>query len=430
MITNLKSFFKDIHRKGFFYLLSANVLVQILGFCTQLYLGWLLAPEDIGRIKILLTFTTIATTLGGLSFHVSILKLCSENRDKDEEVSLFKKGLTYIITSTIIVYIILIITNIFGWTSSDIEIRRLFPIAMIPVITNSLFNYFTAYFKAKKNFQLFSKLILLNKSLLLIGILILTYYYQIIGYWAAQNIAVFIILMICILIFYKNTKTLDFQKNIQNPFKQHWNIAKFSLGINITDQISAAGDILLLNFFITDMTEIGYYSFAAIFVLLLQLIPNTAQQITAPYFSEKSLHYDDFIKTYKKYQSLYIKLIWGSFCLAVIFVPLFLHFLYSGKYDHSLIYFIILAIGWSFRGMTYLKDSALFGLKKLNREMKSSIICVCINLTISLILIKYFGVMGAAFGSLCGGIVTYIVFSFIFNKTIKKQTLSETIKHE
>src|SRR5574344_424040 len=302
MLPDLKSFFKDIHRKGFFHLLSANVAVQIIGFITQLYLGWLLAPEDIGRIKILLTFTTIATTLGGLSFHVSLLKLCSENRNQDEEAALFKKGLTYIITSTVSIYLILLFANLLGWTSSDFEIRRLFPIAMIPLITNSLFNYFTSYFKAKKNFKLFSVLTLLNKSLLLIGIVILTFYFQIMGYWIAQNIAILLILLLCIFLFYKSTKSLNFNYKIQKPFQQHWNIAKFSLGINITDQISAAGDILLLNFFITDMTEIGYYSFAAIFVLLLQLIPNTAQQITAPYFSEKSLHFDTFMKSYKKYQ--------------------------------------------------------------------------------------------------------------------------------
>ena len=71
---------------------------------TQLYIAWLLLPEDLGRIKILLTFMTFGFTAGGLCLNVSALKLCSENRSPNDEAALFLKGWIYTLISSVAVY--------------------------------------------------------------------------------------------------------------------------------------------------------------------------------------------------------------------------------------------------------------------------------------------------------------------------------------
>lgn len=419
MQNTVKDFLKQGYQKGFFHILLANVLTQFIGFITQIYIAWFLLPEDLGRIKILLTFMTLGNIVGGLCLNVSALKLCSENRSPDEEAALFRKGWFYTLISSITIYLILIAANALKWTSSDVEIRHWLPWALIPVITYTLTFYIFSWFKAKKSFQTVSKIMIFNKLSVFIGIIFLTSFFSIKGYWMAQNIGFLLTLILTGVIFLKHTKGLYFKTKIKHPFKTHWNIAKFSFGINIADQLVIAGDILLLNFLVKDMEQIGYYSIAVIFVLLLQLIPNAAQQITAPYFSEKAHCVKNFIVTYQKYQRLFVKLIWLSFGVVVIGVPLFVHWFFKEKYDPSFIYFIFLALGWCFRSMTYLKGTALFGLGKIHREMKSSWISNALGFTLSFGLIYKFGVMGAAWGALCSGIVVYIILSVIFKNTLK-----------
>jgi len=47
-------------------------------------------------------------------------------------------------------------------------------------------------------------------------------------------------------------------------------------------------DIFLLNYFIEDRVGFGYYSIATIFIIGMNYVTMTVQNIAAPYFSEKS----------------------------------------------------------------------------------------------------------------------------------------------
>jgi len=71
---------QNIRQKGFFHLLSANLLIQVVAFFSQLFVAGILSPDDIGRIKVIQTFLSIFSVVAGMGFSSSTLKLCSENR--------------------------------------------------------------------------------------------------------------------------------------------------------------------------------------------------------------------------------------------------------------------------------------------------------------------------------------------------------------
>jgi len=101
----------------------------------------------------------------------------------------------------------------------------------------------------------------------------------------------------------------------------------------------------------------------------------------------------------------------------VIFVtPYFIHLIFNGKYDPSIQYFPFLAIGWSLRMMSQLQTGAVFGLGKIKYNLYSSLITLLFNVLIISISIFYFGLIGAAYSSVFGGLVYVLTSRYFFNK--------------
>ena len=70
-IAEIKKILSDSHQKGFFHLFSANVMIQLFAFASQMLVAWFLLPDDIGRIKIIQTYLTIFLIAGSLGFNIS-----------------------------------------------------------------------------------------------------------------------------------------------------------------------------------------------------------------------------------------------------------------------------------------------------------------------------------------------------------------------
>ena len=71
---------KDINKKGFFHLLSAKFLLRFFGFGSQLLVIKFLSATEMGQIKTMQSFISVATLLAGFGFNTAVLKICSEKR--------------------------------------------------------------------------------------------------------------------------------------------------------------------------------------------------------------------------------------------------------------------------------------------------------------------------------------------------------------
>ena len=149
--------------RGFFHLLSANVLIQIVAFASQLFVAGILSPDDVGRIKVIMTFLSVFSVVGSMGFNGSTLKLCSENRTQAEVRQIFSAGVLFTLISTIAFYLLAILLNSFGLFSSDKMIKWLIPMGLFPLITNSVFMVLVAYFQAIKEIKIMSRITIVNK---------------------------------------------------------------------------------------------------------------------------------------------------------------------------------------------------------------------------------------------------------------------------
>ncbi|MDD4969660.1 MAG: oligosaccharide flippase family protein [Paludibacter sp.] len=412
----VKNTIRNINNKGFFHLLSANLLIQVVAFGSQLFVAGILSPGDIGRIKIVQTYLTIFSIVAGMGFNSSTLKLCSENRTEEEKKSFLQSALLLTIISTISLYIIILILNFYGLFSSDKLIQWLIPLGLFPIISNSVFMVFVSYFQAIKKIKLLSNLTISNKIISIIAIVLLTYWAGIKGYYVAYNLSFILMLFVCFRHYSSFSAIKTFSIKNLSQFSIHWKYAKTSMLAYLLSDISAYVDILLISFFIRDMNQIGFYSFALTITVVLKIIPSTVQQITIPYFSSLSQQKSEFLQAFKQYNKLLYIIIAISLLGVLLFIPFFLHFIFNGKYDPSLQYFPYLAIGWSLRLLSQLQNGAIFGLGKIQYNVYTSLITLVFNLIVISISLYFFGLMGAAYSSVLGGFVYILCSRYFFRK--------------
>jgi len=81
--------FKDVEKKGFFHLVSANLIIGFLGFGSQLLVAKYLTPVELGQIKTIQAFINVATIIASFGFGISVLKLCSEKKSLEEKAYIF-----------------------------------------------------------------------------------------------------------------------------------------------------------------------------------------------------------------------------------------------------------------------------------------------------------------------------------------------------
>jgi len=416
LIDNKLDIVRSIQKKGFFHLLSANMLIQIVAFSSQLFVAGILAPEDMGRIKIIQTFLTVFSIIAGMGFSASTLKLCSENRSVEEQSTIFRSALLFTIISTVSTYLIILILNYFSVFTSDKLIQWLIPLGLFPIITNSLFMVFVSYFQANKKIKLLSNLTVSNKLISIIAIVLLTYWFGITGYYVAFNLSFILVLVVCIIVIRHYISDGILLTRSFSLFSTHWQYAKPSMFANLFADLSAYIDIFLLIYFINDMHQIGLYSFALTLTIVLRIIPSTVQQITIPYFSALSKQKYEFILIFKRYNKILYLTVGATLIGVLLTIPFAVELIFKGKYDGSILYFILMSIGWSIRQLNQLQSAAIFGLGKVKYNVYSSLISLLFNAVAFSIALYYFGLIGAAFTSILSGFVIVLTSNYYLQK--------------
>jgi O-antigen/teichoic acid export membrane protein len=417
-ITKISYFLKNIRQKGFFHLLSANILIQVFAFASQLFVAGILSAEDIGRIKIIQTYLSIFSIIAGMGFNASTLKICSEHKSKQQLSEYFNSAFVFTLISSSFVYGIVLLINYLEILSKDRLIQVLIPLGMFPLISNSIFMLFIGLLQARKEIKLFSNITVLNKTISIIGIIILSYYWGMKGYYVAYNLS-YILMIFVIFISIKKIVPISFKAFKRNIIKEHWHYAKASTFSNIIAETSAYIDIILISFLIKDMVEIGYYSFALTLTIALRLFPSTVQQITIPYFSSFKSDKTEFLHIFKRYNQLLYVVVFISLFIFLFIIPPVISHIFKGKYDQSFIYLVFLAIGWSIRSLIQLQSAAIFGLGKIQYNAYTALYALAGNIIIYPLAIHFFGLTGAAYASISSGIIIFIASRFYFKKVVK-----------
>lgn len=411
---------KNFYQKGFFHLLTSNFLIQLVAFASQFLVAWILNPEDIGRIKVLQSFSSLAIIFAGFGLNTSTLKLCSEKRNPNDKKKLL--GASFLLTTllTLIVMATLYIANYYGLLSKDRHIQDFFSTYLIVILPLTLNLLFIAYLQALKKMKMVSKIQFITKLITVILIITLTYQFLLNGFIWATIIGLFIT-MILFIILLKNDILIDLGK-LKELLNVHRKYASYSFLANAINNVGIQADIFIINYLIVDRLEVGYYGFALTVLLAFQLLTGTIQQFATPFLSEISHDLKSFKATLNKFD--FKLLISGLLLVIVGFVTVgpLINLAFSGKYEASIPFFNILIIGWFFKYISSLKAVAFIanGMVQINTLIVT--ISTIITILATYFFVQSFGTIGAAYGMVTNRVITFTLLQFFNFQKIQRVT--------
>jgi O-antigen/teichoic acid export membrane protein len=414
---NLKILFGDVSKKGFFLLLSSKVLLRVVGSVSTLLVVKWLSPEELGQITAMRAITQIAFIVAGFGFNTSILKLCSEARPLEEKVYLFRKILNYTIISISLVLVILYILAQLSLLSPDENVNELIPYFMLSIPAGVILNLLVSFMQSLKQIKEIATLNIYAKIINLAGIIILTYYYGLSGYIFATVVIGYLIFPLI----YRYIKGfIKEQKEVENSFSISFYLAKWSVAANSVTTVGNFMDVLVLNFLTLDREEFGYYSAAALFMVPIREITKTVRDIALPYFSEKQNNKVEFYRVLKKYKRLMLFLAFGVAAAGAVAVPIFINLFYGEQYSSTIIYFIILIVGFIFHSNAALIATSVIAVGKMRYNFFSSSIYVPLSLGLNYFFISWLGAIGAAIAQTTAALISMIVIIILSSKGLTK----------
>ncbi|MEX1138020.1 MAG: oligosaccharide flippase family protein [Bacteroidota bacterium] len=415
-----REFMGNLVRKGFFHLLGANLFTHAAGFIAQFGVAWLLLPVDIGRLRILQTYGTLATIFSKFGFDSSVLKVCSEQRPAEEKRGLLRYGLQFVAVASVAVSIVLLVFNALGLLSADVELRRYFYYYIPILLALSLSDLQMYYLQALKMISVMSKVQIATRSIGIVFMLVLTYFYQAVGYVAGLVVAAYFSL------YWLHTIVRKFHGSVPrvtvpDAFRSHWKYANYSFLANALGQLNNYADLYLLNYLVSDRVDVGYYGFALMLLIPYNTVTGSIQQITTPYFSEYSTAFTTWRMLYNKYQRMVVPGVLAITLVSLVAVPPLVSFLFSNKYDNSLDYFAVLLGGWFVRNLYSLKGVAMWGLGEIRLNFFASLIALPLTVVSGVFLITHFQTIGAAYANAVGQIILFVLVSVIFRTVVRRR---------
>lgn len=414
----MKGVIKDIYGKGFFHLFSANSLIHLIEFGSQLFIAWILISDDIGRIKSFQSFAAIAVVISGFGFNTSVLKLCSEKHTSFiEKQALFSSAIKVTLLGSSLVLIGIFFASKFNLLSNDTIVNKLFVYYALSVPLVALNNLMIAYYQALKAFKKVSILLVYARVVHVAVIIGLTYLYGLNGFVVGIIIG---FLLSSVLLFSKAEFVEGWKITSVEHYKRNWELAKFAFLGNGVNMITLYLDIFLLNHFVKDPEEFGYYGFALTLIAGLRIVTTTVQQFVTPFFSEFSSNYEQSIKAFKRANKIFLLVITGAAILAIVIVPFVIQFVFAGKYDSSIYYFQALTVAWLIRSSVSLKGPFLLAYGYMNVNFYNVLIVFFISIIPAWYLIDTYKIMGAIYSQLFISVLLVLVVQVSFTQVMKK----------
>lgn len=361
---------------------------------------------------------SVFVVLASFGFNVSILKLCSEDRSEKQKNYLFRKGLTYSLVSQILTIALIFFLVYFELLSQDFIINKVFLVYALGLAPLVLDGIILAYLQSMKRIKEYANVQIISKPISIVTIVIFTYYLGLFGYAIGIAMSYFFTLL---LLFYRNKNFILGQfELVENPFEAHSYYALYSTLTNFVGIVLISIDIFFLNYFLSDRVELGFYSFATIFIGMLGVVTRSILQISHPHFSEKASDYSKWITSFRKYQKLMNIVLIVMFGVSSVLVPIFMYFVFDGRYMNSIQFFLILGIAWLFRDLSAFRGSALFGLGKLKLNFVTNISSLIFHLGFIYFGFQIMGIYGVAIGMILGACSTYFLSLIVFRSVLRQ----------
>ncbi|RJS49576.1 MAG: hypothetical protein CIT03_01935 [Methanobacterium sp.] len=395
-------------------------------FFINLLLGRFLGPSDLGIYTMTYTIFTIASLIGGIGIPVAIVKYVAECKEKKEFKSLIYCSIINSVFFGVFVGIALFflsshLSNLFNMPELDYLIKIVSFLIPIYVLNTT----FSGILNGLQKIKHYSIVIILRSVTLVFFTLI----FVILG-WGITGAVISILLSeigaFIFLIVYLYNKKLFFMSKSYLLSEEYYKTTKmliiFGFQLFITGAIyylNTYTDILLVGYFLTD-NDLGIYGIALTLSKSFIVISGPLSTISYPLISEykaKGLYIsiEHLITKLIRY-SLIILSVLGV--LLVLFSNYFIISLLDPDFLDAIIPIAILTIGMISFGTVSSVGMSFSSIGRPDIALKMNFICAILNFCLNLILIPYFGIVGAAIGTSTSFTVLTVLCFYSLNRIL------------
>lgn len=386
---NLSDFLRNFLKNKGHFVFGSLLIAKICGFIGSVVIIRLLPEKDFGLISIVASLFAVFFAFSGFGSQQILLRYGSIVKTEEEKNKLssylLKQGFFY----QILLSVIFLITSLFYLDKFE-KIICLFVAFAIRLIGYFFYNHIQSQLRISGKNKEFARLNnIVNISGLLL-IIILTYFFGIMGYLIALVLAPFIAL------FWFKDINLSLDTDIGFPRKELWKYGLFTAGTAVLSDALFSLDIILMGFLMTE-SSVADYKAAILIPSNLTFIALTFMQSDFP---ELAKNHND-----KKFLSYYISNYYKIFiplCVAIFGVLYFLKddivvLFFGEKYKGIEPAFIILTSAFLLNMLLRnLYGNLLSAVGKMEYNTIISALALVILLGLSLVLVPKYGVEGMA----------------------------------
>lgn len=407
MLEKIKNNINNLKKNGFFALVISNFINKILLFCNGIILIRILSQNEYGIYSYYQNILMFFLFMSGFGNTSGFLQFGSQSQNKDEQEEYFKYSLKNGILADFSIGIVIFLLSFSKKILLEGSQNYLRGMLFIPLLT-TLMELIIIKERVEYNNKRVAILLNIKTMIDIFFLLIGAYYYGITGIIVGKYIGQILFLLFS----FKTYKTIlerwrKIQKISKEKAKKLNRFSYISVFNGIISQILYIIDIFLIGILITDKVAIANYKTATLIPFALNFLPQLISNYLYPYFAKNYLDKNYIKKKYLevlKYNSILNFLI---SVFLVIFSKLIIINFFGKEYIGIETYFKILSIGYFFAATLRIPGSyILSAIGKVEYITYNSIICAFFNIILDIILIKKYGVLGAA---------TTTVFIFILS---------------
>lgn len=421
----IKTYWDRAVRIGFVHLLTSNMLTRILAFMMVIGLAWFLSPSDVGRINIMMSVSAVLVTIANFGTTTSVLKLCSENIAESDILGYFVQGTILNVITSLLTYIVAVGIVLSKVITKDNTLIFYFPWFLVSNTTTTMYTYFFAYMQARQKIELVSKLQGSLKSFQFLAVIVFAFFWGLKGFVIAYVASDLLSLAIYLIFLRKITGKFRVKVTSQR-FKEVFHLSKYGAFANQLGRLVQSLDSIIMSVLGVNLAGIGFYSVAQYFVLGGNQITYSLTQVAMPRLSFKSNEYPVWRRAYDEYEKTFKRVSIATAMALAIAGPVIIFLFLKPAYRVSIIYLLILLIGFGTRSYATARSIGTWSLGRLDYNFYSSLFVSIINAILNITMITLFGVLGAA----CGTSIAYLfgvpIFNLYFNKEVdrRKQALT------
>ncbi|ENP8413105.1 oligosaccharide flippase family protein [Vibrio alginolyticus] len=407
---------------GIINFMLSNYLVKGVAYLTQLLLIYFLAIEDVGYIRLSLSYYELFNIVCGLGLTTSLLKVNSNKALSDNEKgkNLFLSVGITILFSLFIIAVVNLIAE-FGLFSDIEEVNHLVQLLSFTLLINSVLNLFIIDFQVTNRYTDLAKSQAISKLVAFFLFVPLVYLWGVNGYILSVYIG-FILTLIVLFLYGVSMINNDINysnfslKDYSDFFSKYFHISFYALLSNVFGVFNKYIGLYIVGYMSVDQKEFGMYSIALTFLVLLEIITYTLQQYFVPQFSAKSNNnkkWKDFFRKTEKQSQLFQLLVFvitNALCYVVIFQ-------FFPMYKSVAYYFFVISISWLISTLYTMKGPGLISLGRTKYNFYSSVIALPLVFSVSIPLVMYYGVWGVAMSKVAQALISMVTANYFFKLT-------------